>query len=153
MSEIVEPVVEPVSVVDPVVEPVVEPISVVDPVVEPIVEPVVEPIVEPVLEPIVEPVLEPVAVVEPVITPTPGNFTLTTPVTVVNTLTINNYRYALSNIILHTSVTYGIDCFNDNTLVKSIVGVVEGEQYREWTTDDWMDAFIKSKVDALNTNV
>lgn len=71
------------------------------------------------------------------------------PKTIVETITFNNYRYALSNIIPHTSVNYGIDCFQDVTLVKSIWGIIEGEQYKEWTTDDWMDRYIKSIVEAL----
>jgi hypothetical protein len=32
--------------------------------------------------------------------------------------------------------------------VKYISGLLEGEQYKEWTTDEWMDAFIKNKVEA-----
>jgi hypothetical protein len=44
---------------------------------------------------------------------------------------------------------YYIYCRNDNILVKTIQGILEGEQYKEWTTDDWLDAFIKSKVEAL----
>jgi hypothetical protein len=72
------------------------------------------------------------------------------PVVIVETLTINNYKYALSNLIPHTSVVYGIDCFNDSVFVKSITGLLEGDQYKEWTTDDWLDAFIKSKVEELN---
>ena len=72
------------------------------------------------------------------------------PKIIVATLTINNYRYALSNFIPHTSVVYGIDCFNDTTLVKSITGLLEGEQYKEWTTDDWLDRFIKQKVEELS---
>ena len=72
------------------------------------------------------------------------------PKIIVATLTINHYRYALSNLIPHTSVVYGIDCFNDTTLVKSITGLLEGEQYKEWTTDDWLDRFIKQKVEELS---
>ena len=75
--------------------------------------------------------------------------TIQPPKIIVATLTINNYRYALSNFIPHTSVVYGIDCFNDTTLVKSITGILEGEQYKEWTTDDWLDRFIKQKVEEL----
>jgi hypothetical protein len=71
------------------------------------------------------------------------------PKIIVQTLSINNYRYALSNFIPHTSVMYGIDCFNDNILIKSIVGVLEGEQYKEWTNDVWLDQFIKQKIEEL----
>jgi hypothetical protein len=44
--------------------------------------------------------------------------TLESPLVLVNTLTINNYKYALSNLIPHTSVAYGIDCFNDTILSR-----------------------------------
>jgi len=67
----------------------------------------------------------------------------------VESLTINNYAYALSNLKPHTSVQYSINCFNDTIYVKSINGLLEGEQYKEWTNDDWLDAFIKSKVETL----
>jgi hypothetical protein len=75
--------------------------------------------------------------------------TIDPPKIIVATLTINNYRYALSNLIPHTSVVYGIDCFNDDVLVKSITGLLEGDQYKEWMTDDWLDRFIKQKVEEL----
>ena len=71
------------------------------------------------------------------------------PKIIVETLSINNYKYALGNLIPHTSVAYGIECFHDTTLVKSIQGILDGEQYKEWTTDDWLDRFIKSKVEEL----
>ena len=69
---------------------------------------------------------------------------------IVQTLSINNYTGALGNLIPHTSVAYGIECYHDTTLVKSIQGILEGEQYKEWTTDDWLDRFIKSKVEELS---
>jgi hypothetical protein len=72
------------------------------------------------------------------------------PKVIVKTLSINNYRYGLSNLIPHTSVFYSIECYSDTTFVKSIQGILEGEQYKEWTTDDWLDAFIKSKIEALS---
>ena len=81
-----------------------------------------------------------------------SNHPLEPPVVIVETLTINNYKYGLGNLIPHTSVAYGIECYNDTTLVKSIIGVLEGEQYKEWTTDDWLDAFIKTKVEELNSS-
>lgn len=71
------------------------------------------------------------------------------PKIIVQTLSINNYRYGLSNLIPHTSVKYQIDCFNDTIYIKTIQGLLEGEQYKEWTTDDWLDAFIKSKVEEV----
>jgi hypothetical protein len=72
------------------------------------------------------------------------------PITVVETtnIVINKYSYQLVNLIPHTSVVYNIWCFHDTTQVKYISGLLEGEQYKEWTTDEWMDAFIKNKVEA-----
>ena len=72
------------------------------------------------------------------------------PVVIVSTVTINRYSYTLSEIIPHTSVRYQIYCYNDDVFVKNISGVLKGEQYNEWTTDDWLDAFIKTKVEELN---
>ena len=71
---------------------------------------------------------------------------------IIESISINRYVYFLSNLIPHLSVNYSIYCYNNDLLVKTILGVVDGEQYKEWTTDDWMDAFIKSKVEALNTS-
>ena len=78
-----------------------------------------------------------------------NSFVVDPPKIIVETLSINNYKYALGNLIPHTSVAYGIECFHDTTLVKSIQGILEGDQYKEWTTDDWLDRFIKSKVEEL----
>jgi hypothetical protein len=74
---------------------------------------------------------------------------LDTPIIYVETTTIqiNKYSYQLINLIPHTSVMYNIWCFNDNTQVKYISGLLEGELYKEWTTDEWMDAFIKKQVE------
>ena len=72
------------------------------------------------------------------------------PKNIINTLTINNYKYTLSNVIPHTSVQYDIYCYNDTVFVKFLSGIIEGDQYKEWTTDEWMDIFIKSKIDALD---
>lgn len=78
-----------------------------------------------------------------------GFIPLDTPIIVVETTTIqiNKYSYQLTNLIPHTSVMYNIWCFHDNTQVKYISGLLDGEQYKEWTTDEWMDAFIKNKVE------
>lgn len=78
--------------------------------------------------------------------------TVQPPKIIVKTLEINSYKYVLYNLIPHTSVQYGIDCFQDTTLVTSITGLLEGEQYKEWTTDDWLDAFIRTKVEELNAS-
>lgn len=75
--------------------------------------------------------------------------TVDPPKIIVETLIINNYKYNLNQLIPHTSVVYSIECFNDDVYVKSIAGVIQGEQYKEWTNDDWMDRFIKSKVEEL----
>ena len=74
------------------------------------------------------------------------------PVVIVETLTINKYSYDVSNLIPHTSVNYNIYCFNGTACVKHVSGIIEGEQYKEWTTDDWLDAFIKTKVEELNAS-
>jgi hypothetical protein len=62
---------------------------------------------------------------------------------------INRYTYTLSDLIPHTSVLYFINCFHDDIYVKSTHGILEGEQYKEWTTDDWLDRFIRQKVEEL----
>jgi hypothetical protein len=71
------------------------------------------------------------------------------PKTVVESILITRYAYSLADVIPHTSVRYNIFCYNEETFVKAIEGIIEGIQYKEWTNDDWLDAFIKSKVDAL----
>jgi hypothetical protein len=71
------------------------------------------------------------------------------PKTIVETFEINRYEYNLINLIPHTSVQYCITCYDDSVYVKSITGLLEGEQYKEWTNDDWLDAFIKSKIESL----
>jgi hypothetical protein len=71
------------------------------------------------------------------------------PKTVVETITITRYVYSLADVIPHTSVRYNIFCYNEDVFVKAVGGIIQGEQYKEWTTDDWMDQFIKEKVDAL----
>jgi len=69
--------------------------------------------------------------------------------TITETLTITRYVYSVSDLIPHTSVQYHIYCYNEDTLVKSLTGLLEGDLYKEWTTDDWLDDFIKSKVESL----
>jgi len=71
------------------------------------------------------------------------------PKSIVSTITFSNYSYNLCNLIAHTSVDYTICLFDDLMCVKTILGTVNGDQYTEWTTDDWMDAFIASIVDEL----
>jgi hypothetical protein len=69
--------------------------------------------------------------------------------TITETLTITRYVYSVSDLIPHTSIQYHIYCYNEDTLVKSLTGLLEGDLYKEWTTDDWLDDFIKSKVESL----
>lgn len=71
------------------------------------------------------------------------------PKTITETLTITRYIYNLSELIPHTSVKYHIYCYNGDDFVKSFTGLLEGEQYKEWVDDDYLDAFIKSKVENL----
>jgi hypothetical protein len=71
------------------------------------------------------------------------------PISVVQTIKITRYEYSLSNLIPHASVQYTINCYNDNVYVKSISGILEGIQYIEWVNDDYLDAFIKAKVEEL----
>ena len=76
--------------------------------------------------------------------------TIQPPKIIVKTLEINRYTYDLINLIPHTSAQYRIFCYNGDIEVKYVTGLLEGEQYKEWTTDDWLDAFIKTKVEELN---
>jgi hypothetical protein len=75
--------------------------------------------------------------------------TIDPPKVFTETATITRFVYELNNLVPHTSVEYVIVCFNGDTLVKTMIGLLDGEQYKEWTTDEWMDAFIKSKVENL----
>jgi hypothetical protein len=65
------------------------------------------------------------------------------------TTEITRYIYTMNDLIPHTSVLYNIYCFSGDNLVKNLQGIIEGEQYKEWTNDDWLDRFIKSKVEEL----
>jgi hypothetical protein len=76
--------------------------------------------------------------------------TIQPPKIIIETLEINRYTYDLINLIPHTSAQYRIFCYSGDVEVKYITGLLEGEQYKEWTTDDWLDAFIKTKVEDLN---
>lgn len=74
------------------------------------------------------------------------------PKIVIETLEINRYTYDLINLIPHTSAQYRIFCYCGDVEVKFVTGLLEGEQYKEWTTDDWLDAFIKSKVEEISSS-
>ena len=69
--------------------------------------------------------------------------------TVVETFTITRYAYAVSDLIPHTSVRYNIYCYNGDNFVKCISGIIDGIEYKEWTTDEWLDQYIRSKVLSL----
>ena len=73
------------------------------------------------------------------------------PKIIFETFKITRYMYFLSDIITHTSVSYVIHCFDGDVSVKVIRGIIEGEEYNQWTSDDWMDAYIKSKIESLTS--
>jgi hypothetical protein len=75
-------------------------------------------------------------------------YTLDAEIVFVETKKINKYKYNLSNLIPHVSVQYDIYCYNDDVLVKNIKGLLEGQDYLDWTNDDYLDTFIKAKVTA-----
>jgi hypothetical protein len=76
-------------------------------------------------------------------------YTLESEIVLIETKKINKYSYALSNLIPHTSVQYNIYYYDDNVFIKSITGLLEGQDYLDWTNDDFLDNFIKAKVIAL----
>lgn len=75
--------------------------------------------------------------------------TISPPKVVTETFTITTFTYILQNFEPHHRVEYTIQCFNGLVFVKTITGVLEGEEYKRWVDDDWLDAFMKSKVEAL----
>lgn len=75
----------------------------------------------------------------------PCDFSLTE----TTTLKLTKYRYAVCELIPHTSVRYHLYLYQDDGIVKHITGMLEGEQYLEWKTDDYLDRFIQSVVDKL----
>jgi hypothetical protein len=75
--------------------------------------------------------------------------TIEPPKTLVESITITQYVYSLADLIPHTSVRYNIFCYNEDVFVKAVGGIIDGEKYKEWTTDDWLDAYIKTIVEAL----
>ncbi len=66
------------------------------------------------------------------------------------TLKIDNYHYVVSSLIPHISVCYTIHLYTGETLVKCVSGILEGEQYLEWKTDDYLDNHSRSVVDKLS---
>jgi hypothetical protein len=77
------------------------------------------------------------------------DYTLESEIVLIETKKINKYKYCVSNLIPHTSIQYDISCFNDSIFVKQISGLLEGQEYLDWKTDDYLDNFIKAKVLAL----
>jgi hypothetical protein len=75
--------------------------------------------------------------------------TIEPPKIILKTIEINRYTYDIINLIPHTSAQYRIFCYTDEVEVKYVTGLLEGEQYKEWTTDDWLDRFIRQKVEEL----
>jgi hypothetical protein len=76
----------------------------------------------------------------------PCDFSLTE----TKTLKLTKYRYAVCELIPHTSVRYHIYLYEEEALVaKHVSGLLEGEQYLEWKTDDYLDNFIQSVVDGM----
>ena len=71
------------------------------------------------------------------------------PKIILKTIEINRYTYDLINLIPHTSAQYRIFCYCDNVEVKYVTGLLEGDKYKEWVDDDWLDRFIKNIVDTL----
>jgi len=72
--------------------------------------------------------------------------TLESEIILIETKKINKYKYFLLNLIPYTSVQYVIDCFDNDVHVKCITGLLEGQEYLDWKTDDYLDNFIKAKV-------
>jgi hypothetical protein len=75
-----------------------------------------------------------------------STYPLESEIVLIETKKINKYSYALSSLIPHKSVQYNIYCYDDDVFVKSISGLLEGQDYLDWTNDDFLDAFIKAKV-------
>jgi len=75
--------------------------------------------------------------------------TIDPPKIIIENFTITRYVYNLSDLIPHTSVMYHIYCYNEDTLVKSMTGLLDGVQYKEWVDDTYLDNFIKSKVEEI----
>jgi hypothetical protein len=76
-------------------------------------------------------------------------YSLESEIVLIETKKINNYTYILSKLIPHTSVQYDIYCHDNLVCIKQITGLLEGQDYLDWTNDDYLDTFIKAKVLAL----
>ena len=64
---------------------------------------------------------------------------------------IKKYRYMVTNLVLHTSVTMVILLIDaDNNEVHRIFKLIEGEEYDAWGTDDsYLDKIAEEEVKAL----
>lgn len=73
-------------------------------------------------------------------------FSLEVPVTLPKVIT--KFRYELSDLKPHVSVTYTVWCFSESgELVKLLGGLIDGDEYANWSRDDtYMDSLIKQKV-------
>ena len=74
------------------------------------------------------------------------DFTLESEIVFVETKKINRYNYRISNLIPHTSIQYDIYCYDGVLFIKQISGLLQGQDYLDWTNDDFLDNFIKAKV-------
>ena len=83
----------------------------------------------------------------------PCDFSCDFSLTETTTLKITKYRYVVIDLIPYTSVRYHIYLYEEEALVKHVSGLLEGEQYLEWKTDDYLDNFIQSVVDKLSITV
>lgn len=61
---------------------------------------------------------------------------------------IKKYRYIVTNLVLHTSITMVILLIDaDNTEVHRIFKQIEGEEYDAWGTDDsYLDKIAEEEV-------
>ena len=67
------------------------------------------------------------------------------------TFQIKKYRFSLTNLVLHTSVTMVILLINaDNNEVHRIFKLIEGEEYDAWGLDDsYLDKIAEDEVKGL----
>jgi len=75
--------------------------------------------------------------------------TLESEIVLIETIKINNYKYELSNFVPHDSVQYHIYCYNDDVFIKHVTGMISGQEYLDWIDDDYLDNYIKVKVQAI----
>jgi len=61
---------------------------------------------------------------------------------------INKYKYQLTDLIPHVSISYQIWCYNSNDVfIKALNGVIEGDEYSNWGEDDnYIENIIRLRV-------